>query len=210
MSTESIKVLSATGAEAGAVELQAKWLEREKGEQAVRDTVVWLLAGRRAGTHKTKTKGEVRGGGRKPWRQKGTGRARAGSIRSPLWRGGGVIFGPRPRKYLHKLNRKVRALALRRAFTAKVDEGVVAVVDTLTLADHKTKTLRSLLKSLGLAEHTLVIVPDKVERNLALASRNLPTVQILTSAEVTVYDLLYFRQILIAQGALDTLGKRLS
>jgi large subunit ribosomal protein L4 len=209
MSNEKIQVSGPQGGSAGEAELQASWLEREKGEQAVRDTVVWLLAGRRAGTHCAKTKGLVRGGGRKPWRQKGTGRARAGSTRSPLWRGGGIIFPPLPRKYHHKLNRKVRSLALRRAFTERLDEGSIKVVESVALADHKTRSLVQLLGAQGLGSHVLVVVPDHVDRNLALAARNLPTVQALTASEVTVYDMLYFRQILISKGALEALGKRL-
>ncbi len=206
----TLAVLNQAGQPAGEVTLNPAWLEEVKGDQAVKDTVVAHLAARRAGTAAVKNRKIVRGGGRKPWRQKGTGRARCGSIRSPLWRGGGVIFGPQPRKYGFKLNVKVKQLALRRAFTERLKEGAVTVVADVSVSAGKTKELATLLKTLKLGDSVLVMVTGPVDRKLALASRNLPDVQVSDVSHVNTYELLLFRKLLLTQAALQALGQRLA
>jgi large subunit ribosomal protein L4 len=206
MTTLPIKNLA--GAEAGVFELDDAALERQKGKQAVHDTVVAYLAAQRAGTACTKTRGEVRGGGAKPWPQKGTGRARAGSSRSPLWRGGGITFGPRPRSYRKKINQKVRQLALRRALAERVDAGEVIVVDQLELAAAKTKALRQILATLGAGDNALIVV-DRLTPNLRLSVRNLPAVQAMDAASVHTYQLLLHRRVVATRAGLEALAARL-
>jgi large subunit ribosomal protein L4 len=156
----TLPVKTMTGADGATVDIQESWLERIKGEQAVKDSVVAFLARMRSGTAATKTRGLVSGGGSKPWRQKGTGRARAGSSRSPVWRGGGTVFGPQPRSYEKKVNMKVEKLALRRAFTDRIDEGEVILVDELSFATPKTKEMTKFLAAVGAGDNVLVIVDD--------------------------------------------------
>lgn len=191
--------------------LPEPWLETAKGEQAVHDVVTAFLAGNRAGTASTKTRSEVSGGGAKPWRQKGTGRARAGSNRSPIWRGGGITFGPQPRSYEKQVNKKVMRLALRRAFTERVAEGSVCVVDQLAIADHKTRSVRALLQRLELGEHVMIVVLSlDGNENLQRAIANFPEVTLIKAASVNVYQLLRCRRILFVKDALDAFGQRLA
>ncbi|MCF7854893.1 MAG: 50S ribosomal protein L4 [Candidatus Pacebacteria bacterium] len=189
------------------MEMQSAWIELEKGTQAVHDEVVAFLAMRRAGTASTKTRSEVRGGGAKPYRQKGTGRARAGSIRSPLWSGGGVIFGPKPRSYAKKVNKKVRQLALKRAFSERVAEGAVMVVDEITVAQPKTKAVRELLQSLKAGTDVLVI-PAEVSETLLLASRNMPSVEVMEPTAVNTYWMLLFKKVVFTRAGLEAFVKR--
>jgi large subunit ribosomal protein L4 len=158
----------------------------------------------RQGTASTKTRAEVRGGGRKPWRQKGTGRARAGSIRSPLWRGGGVIFGPKPRDFNLKMNRKERRLALRTAFASRIDDLIVVEEFNEQLQRPKTKELVAAIARWGSEpeKKTLLIVPDRPE-NLKLSARNIQNLKLLAADELNVYDLLYADKIVITATALE-------
>jgi large subunit ribosomal protein L4 len=165
------------------------------------------LANRRRGTVWTKTRGEVSGGGRKPWRQKGTGRARAGSIRSPVWRGGGVALGPKPRDYAYWVPKKVRRAALRSALSLKVQEGSFKVVDRLDIPDPKTKHIVAVLKDLGAGRRTLILLSE-TDRNVYLAARNLTDVQVLPVAGLNVYDLLYHDDIICTKDALTKLQER--
>jgi large subunit ribosomal protein L4 len=166
------------------------------------------LANRRRGTVSTKTRGEVSGGGRKPWRQKGTGRARAGSNRSPLWRGGGVALGPKPRDYSYWIPKKVRRAALCSALSLKVQEGSFKVVDRLDIPDPKTKHIVTVLKDLGAGRRTLILLSEK-DRNIHLASRNLVDVQVLPVVGWNVYDLLHHDHIICTKDALTKLQERL-
>lgn len=162
------------------------------------------LANQRQGTHATKTRGMVSGGGRKPWRQKKTGRARHGSIRSPLWKGGGITFGPQPRDYSYRLSKKVKWSALSTAISAKLNDGEVIVVEDLTLSVPKTKNLLSILKGFGLKENSvLIIIPDK-DSALELAARNIPGVNIGRVVDgLNVYDILAHEKLLITKGAVE-------
>ena len=160
------------------------------------------LANKRQGTASTKTKGLVRGGGRKPYKQKGTGRARAGSIRSPLWKGGGTVFGPRPRDYSYKLPKKVKWTALSSALSAKYADGEVIVIDDLTITEPRTKAVKGLLDSLGLKKNVLIIVPEK-NVALELAARNIPAVNVARVNELNVYAILSHKKLLISRDAVE-------
>jgi large subunit ribosomal protein L4 len=197
-----------TGQEAGNIEIDDALLEREKGEQAVHDTVVAYLASKRAGTACTKTRGKVRGGGAKPYRQKGTGHARAGSNRSPIWRGGGTIFGPVPRSYAKKVNKKAKQLAMRRAWTERIDAGDVIVVDKIELAEAKTKEVLKVLNAVEAGENVLIL-DGAIDESLKLAARNLPKAEAVSSANVNVYQMLLHRKIVITSAGVDVLGERL-
>jgi len=205
----TLPVKTMTGADGATVDIQESWLERIKGEQAVKDSVVAFLARMRSGTAATKTRGLVSGGGSKPWRQKGTGRARTGSSRSPVWRGGGTVFGPQPRSYEKKVNMKVEKLALRRAFTDRIDEGEVILVDELSFATPKTKEMTKFLAAVGAGDNVLVIVDDYSE-NVELAVRNLPKVLLLPASAVNTYWMLLFKKVVITKAAMETLGQRLA
>lgn len=203
-----LQIVSSDGTPGETFELKDTWLELKRGGQAVHESVVAFLAARRAGTAATKTRAMVRGGGRKPYRQKGTGRARAGSTRSPLWRGGGVIFGPQPRDFSKRVNRKVRALALKRAFSERVEAGDVLVVEDINLAEPKTRLMTDLLSSIGAGQNALVVV-EEVGDNVRLAARNLPDVDVMRQCSVNAYWLLLFHKIVFTRAGLEAFLGRL-
>ncbi|MFA6931353.1 MAG: 50S ribosomal protein L4 [Lentisphaeria bacterium] len=206
----TLTVKSTQGVDTDAkVDIQETWLEYAKGEQAVKDSVVAFLARMRSGSASTKTRGQVAGSGAKPWRQKGTGRARAGSAGSPVWVGGGIAFGPHPRNYSIQLNKKVERLALRRAFTDRLAAEEVVLVDEITLSEPKTKEAQAFLKNLKVGENVLILVEEYSE-NLDLAARNLPNVLVLKAASVNTYLMLLFKKIVITKAGLDALGSRLA
>ena len=207
---KTIPILNEQGESMGEFELKTSWLERDKGDQAVQDVVVACLAGRRQGSASTKNRSHVRGSGAKPWRQKGTGRARAGNRSSPIWRGGGVIFGPNPRDYSKKVNAKVRKLALRRTFTSRVDEEAVIAIDKMDLREPKTKSMLQFLNKVDAGEDVLIILENIENSNVLLSSRNLPFVEVMKADSVNVYQLLSHPKIMITSKALDILGTRLA
>jgi len=166
--------------------------------------VVNQLANRRAGTASTKNKAMVSGGGKKPWKQKGTGRARAGSSRSPLWRHGGTVFGPMPRDYSYDMPKKEKRGAIVSALAAKVSENRMIVLDKIELADPKTKDLSGMLETLGVTESALVLLAGE-NKNVALASRNIPHVKVLRLNNINVYDLLKYRYLITTQDALTAM-----
>ena len=203
-----VKTLSGSGAGKHAVGFDI--VEGDKGNQAVHDTVVAYMAAQRMGTAKTKDRGDVSGTGKKPWRQKGTGRARTGSRRTNIFTGGGVVHGPRPRDYSKKVNTKTRRLALRKALSERIKDGEVIVVDNLNLDTHKTATLSAQLKGLVPEEVlTLLIVTAEANKNLQLAARNLPDVELTEASSLNTYQALRSDAILISQGAMDELAGRL-
>ena len=170
--------------------------------QAIFDMVLLQRASWRQGTHKVKNRTEVKGGGKKPWRQKGTGRARQGSIRAPQWRGGGIVFGPNTnRNYKLKMNRKVRRLALRSALSQKVIDNEMTVLDNLSLAAIKTKAMIKVLANLE-ANRKVLIVMDEVNENVALSARNIPGVKVIDSKGLNVYDILNSDKLVITEGAI--------
>ncbi len=175
----------------------------EVNRPLLHQAVVNYLANQRQGTHATKTRGMVRGGGRKPWRQKHTGRARHGSIRSPLWRGGGVVFGPQPRDYSYEMPKKQKRLALKTALSAKLKDGELIVIDRLDFERPRTKEMVSLLSSLGVNGHSVLIVtPDKQE-NVYLSARNIPGVKVMRATDLNTYEVLVHDRVLITKEALQ-------
>src|SRR5436190_8388346 len=197
------------GKEQGELEVKFELVEGGKGTQAVHDTVVAYNAAQRMGTASTKTMGEVAGSGKKPWRQKGTGRARAGSFASPLWRGGGVVFGPKPRDFTKKISRKTRQLALRKALSERLRAGDVVLIDDLKLESPRTKEIVGVLQALELTGSALIVsqTPDK---NLALASRNLPNVELTTSETLNTYDVLRPDKLVFTRSAFQQVEARLN
>ena len=195
-----VNVLSQTGSSVGEIELNDAIFGIEPNESVLFDAVIAQRASQRQGTHKTKGRSEVSGGGRKPWRQKGTGRARQGSIRSPQWRGGGIVFGPTPRSYAYKLPKKVRRLALKSALSSKVAETNFVVVDALTLDAPKTKDFVKVLADLSVATKSLIVTAD-VNENVALSARNIPGVTVLTAEGINVLDLVSANKVVITKDA---------
>jgi large subunit ribosomal protein L4 len=204
-----LAVYDMKGAAVGDVDFADDLVVMDKGAQAVHDSVLATLAGQRAGTASTLRKGEVAGSNKKPWKQKGTGRARAGLRQSPVWRGGGVAFGPHPRSFALKLNRKVANLAFSRAFGEKVSSGAVRVVDGLTVDAPRTRVVVGLLKAMKLSKGALIVV-DKIDRNLSLACRNIPGVAVQRASDVSVYQLLLHPAILMSRGGMEQITDRLA
>jgi large subunit ribosomal protein L4 len=190
-----------TGKSLGKVDLADVLFAAPVNAAVLHQVVTAQLAGRRLGTSDTKTRGEVRGGGRKPYRQKGTGRARQGSISAPHYRGGGVVFGPHPRSYEQRLPRKMKRLALRGALTAKFGDEAVKVIDTFGLEAIKTKDLAGVLRALEASGRVLVVAPARDEK-LELSARNLPTVEVILADSLNVVDLLKADLVLIEQSSL--------
>ncbi|MBE0542912.1 MAG: 50S ribosomal protein L4 [Verrucomicrobia bacterium] len=204
-----LTVKDTKGNSQGELEVKFPLVEGGKGTQAVHDTVVAYRANQRMGTACTKTMGDVSGTGKKPWRQKGTGRARAGSFASPLWRGGGVVFGPKPRDFNKKVNLRTRRLALRKALSERLKAGDVVVVDELKLGSPKTKEFLGVLAALELMGTTLIVAPE-LDTSVTLASRNLPHVTITTSDLLNTYDVLRPDKLLFTRSAFEKIEARLN
>ena len=192
----------------GELEVKFPLIEDGRGTQAVHDTVVAYRAAQRSGTASTKNVGEVAGTNKKPWRQKGTGRARAGSFQSPLWVGGGVVFGPEPRDFSKKVSRKTKQLALRKALTERLKAGDVVVVDDLKLETPRTKDFIGVISKLDLKGKTLVVSAG-IDKNLTLASRNVPDVALATSDSLNTYDVLRPAKLLFTRSAFEKVESRL-
>jgi len=197
------------GNDRGEWEVRFPLVEDGKGTQAVHDVIVAYQAAQRSGTACTKTMGEVAGSGKKPWRQKGTGRARAGSFASPLWRGGGVVFGPKPRDFGKKVSKSTRQLALRKALSERLKAGDVMVVDDLKLDSAKTKQFLGLLAALQV-QGSALLVAQGGDRNLTLASRNVPDVELATSDLLNTYQVLRYDKLIFTRGAFEKLEERLA
>ncbi|MEK4231137.1 50S ribosomal protein L4 [Solibacillus sp. FSL H8-0538] len=197
-----VSLLSQTGASVGEIELNDAIFGIEPNEAVLFDAVVAQRASLRQGNHKVKNRSEVAGGGRKPWRQKGTGRARQGSIRSPQWRGGGIVFGPTPRSYSYKLPKKVRRLALKSALSAKVVEQNFLVLDALTLDAPKTKDFKAVLAALEINKKALFVTAE-LNENVLLSARNIPGVTVLTAEGINVLDLLGHEKVVFTKAAVE-------
>lgn len=195
-----VAVYNINGEQVGEIELNDAVWGIEPNKYVLHDAVVMQLAGQRQGNHETKTRAEVSGGGRKPWRQKGTGRARHGSIRSPIWRGGGVVFGPHQRDYKYSLPKKVRRLAMKSALSSKVKAGEILVLDELTLAQPKTKDMVNILSKLNVTNKALVVTAERDE-NVYKSARNIPGVKQLRVEGLNVYDLLHHDKLVITKDA---------
>jgi len=194
-------VLDIQGKVVGDVELSEAIFGIEPNEPVVHQVVVALLANKRQGTKSAKTRAEVRGGGRKPWRQKGTGRARAGSIRSPLWRGGGIVFAPKSRDYSQKVNKKVKDLAMRSVFSAKYQDEELRIIDNLNFDQPKTKDMVNVLNALN-ARKALIVLPEK-NNNVVLSANNITGAATTTVNELNVYDMLKYDVLVMTKGALE-------
>lgn len=195
----TVALYNTSGEQVGELALSEEIFGAEVNESVLHDAVVAQLASRRLGTHNTKTRSEVSGGGRKPWRQKGTGRARAGTTRSPIWRGGGIVFGPHPRDYSYSLPKKVRRLALKSALSAKVNDGDILVLDSLALEGPKTKDMVKILGALKVEDALLVTAArdEAVEKS----ARNIPNIKPLVANGLNVYDLLAYDKLVITKEA---------
>ena len=202
-----VKTLS--GGDSGKIAVGFEFVEEGKGNQAVHDTVVAYMAAQRHGTAKTKDRGEVSGTGKKPWRQKGTGRARTGSRRTNIFTGGGVTHGPRPRDYTKKVNSKTRQLALRKALSERIKDGEVVVVDNLKLESHKTRDLHAQIEALA-PKGTVLLVTGEADRNLSLAARNIPLVQLVEAEGLNTYEVLKPDVIIISKDGLQKIAARLN
>jgi large subunit ribosomal protein L4 len=203
-----VDVMNLEGKKVGSVELADAVFGAEVNEHLLHEASRWYLAGLRRGTAKTKDKSEVSGAGRKLWKQKGTGRARVGSIRSPLWRHGGTVHGPKPRSYAYALPKKMIVGALRSALSAKLAEAKLTVVDAWTLENHKTKALRTALDKLN-AEKTALLVSGVDNRNLQLASRNLQGVKLTATNVLQPYDVLRHDRVVLTKDAVARLVRAL-
>lgn len=204
-----LKIQDIKGNSQGELEVKFPIIENGKGTQAVHDTVVAYNAAQRSGTACTKTAGEVAGTNKKPWKQKGTGRARAGSFRSPLWRGGGVVFGPKPRDYSKKVSRSTKQLSLRKALSERLHAGDVLVVNEIKLGSAKTKEFTGILSALKL-DGTALIVAQPGDKNLMLASRNVANVHLTTSESLNTYQVLRSDKLVFTRGAFEKVEERLS
>ncbi len=204
-----VDVVDLNNQKVGELELAEEVFAAEVNEGLLWESVRNYRAGLRSGTAKTKTRHEVSGSGKKLWRQKGTGRARMGSVRSPLWRHGGTVHGPVPRDYSYKLPRKVLLGALRSALSAKLRDGELKVVQSFTLADHKSKTVRTALRTLEAGARKILLVDNEENRNLTLGSRNLEGVKLVASRDVTTYDLLDHQRVLLSEAAARKLSEGL-
>jgi len=204
----TVDVLNINKEKVGEVELQEEIFGVPVRGHVLHEVVTWQRACRRAGTASTKSRGEVRGGGRKPWRQKGTGRARSGSTRSPIWRGGGVIFGPKPRSYAFTLPKKVRRLALKMALSSKLQAGQLLVLDEYPHTTPKTKDFIQVLRNLEVAK-ALIIAPE-THQALELSARNVPHVQVMLPAGLNVYDILRYEYLVMLKPSLAQIEARLA
>ncbi|MBM7542851.1 50S ribosomal protein L4 [Amphibacillus cookii] len=204
-----VALYNQSGSQVGDVELNDTVFGIEPNEHVLHDAVVMQQASRRQGTHAVKNRSAVSGGGRKPWRQKGTGRARQGSIRSPQWVGGGVVFGPTPRSYSYKLPKKVRRLALQSALSSKVKEESLVVLEGLAIEKPKTKEVVNLLAALNVNEKALIVTAEQDEV-IAKSANNLPNTKVLPVSQINVLDLLAHDKLIITKDAAEKAGEVLA
>lgn len=206
----NVKLFDQTGKEVSSVELNDAIFGIEPNESVVFDVVISQRASLRQGTHAVKNRSAVSGGGRKPWRQKGTGRARQGSIRSPQFRGGGTVFGPNPRSYAYKLPQKVRQLALKSAYSQKVIDNTLLAVDELNFSAPKTSEFAKVLEALSIERKVLVVLPNEGNEFAELSARNLKNVKVSTASSVSVLDLVNTDKVLATQAALSQIEEVLA
>lgn len=200
----TIAVRDMSGKEVGSIDLNDAIFGIKPNASVMHDVVVNFLANQRQGTQSTLTRAEVRGGGKKPWRQKGTGHARHGSTRSPQWRHGGIAFGPKPRSYRYTLNRKVRRLAMKSAFSTKVQEENMIVLDSLSLEKYSTKTIINMLESLGADKKALIVLPEKDDM-IVKSARNIPGIGTAQVNTLNVYDILNADKFIVVKDAVAKL-----
>ena len=204
----SLKIKNIKGKDVGEYDIPENLLEYEKGDHAVHEVVVAYLAHQRAGTASTLSKSNVAGSGKKPWKQKGLGRARAGYRQSPIWRGGAVAHGPHPRSYKKKVSKKVSRLAFRRAFSAKVQQDEIILIEEMNLTTPKTKDLLTIINGLDI-KNTCLIILDEVSENVRLASRNLKNIDVINASHLNTYKLLRYQSLIITNAAMPLIENRL-
>ncbi|MGE6379822.1 50S ribosomal protein L4 [Peribacillus muralis] len=197
-----VTLFNQTGSQVGDIELNEAIFGIEPNNHVLFEAIIMQRASLRQGTHKVKNRSEVAGGGRKPWKQKGTGRARQGSIRSPQWRGGGVVFGPTPRSYAYKLPKKVRRLAIKSALSAKALEENILVLESLSFEAPKTKEFVAVLKNLSVDTKTL-IVTDGLDEKVALSARNIPGVTVVEAVGLNVLDVVSHNKLILTKSAVE-------
>jgi large subunit ribosomal protein L4 len=202
MRMPKVDLFSQNGSKVSEIELNESVFGIEPNQHVLFEAVIMQRASLRQGTHKTKIRSEVAGGGRKPWRQKGTGRARQGSIRSPQWRGGGTVFGPVPRSYSYKLPKKVRRLAIKSALSSKVLDENLVVLETLAFDAPKTKDFKGVLSALSVNSKALIVTAD-LDENVALSARNIPGVTVLTANGINVLDVLNHDKLIMTKAAVE-------
>lgn len=204
-----VALYNQSGSQVGEIELSEAVFGIEPNTSVLFDAVIMQRASRRQGTHKVKNRSEVSGGGRKPWRQKGTGRARQGSIRSPQWRGGGIVFGPQPRSYSFKLPKKVRRLAIKSALSSKVLDNDIVVLENLAIEAPKTKEMVQVLNALSLDKKVLVVTAD-ADQTIELSARNIPGVTVVDANGVNVLDVMSHDKMVITKEAAEKVGEVLA
>tara|TARA_Y100000768_G_scaffold383566_1_gene365965 strand:+ start:89 stop:718 length:630 start_codon:yes stop_codon:yes gene_type:complete len=204
-----LKVLNIDGSKGSTVNLDDSVFGIEPNQHVVHQAVISELSNSRQGTHSSKNRSAVRGGGKKPWKQKGRGVARAGTIRSPLWKGGGVVFGPEPHKYIKKTTKKMRKLARKSVLSDKAKNGKLIIIDDIVLNEPKTKLLVKLFESLKLSSSKITLLVDSEKNNLFLAARNLPNVYLVESTSASTYDLIDCDVIVAEKSGLELLNKQL-
>ncbi|RXK18666.1 50S ribosomal protein L4 [Macrococcus sp. DPC7161] len=195
-------VLKVDGTKAGSIELNDNVFGIEPNQHVLFEAINLQRASMRQGTHAVKNRSAVSGGGRKPWKQKGTGRARQGTIRAPQWRGGGIVFGPTPRSYSYKMPKKMRRLALRSALSAKVKEDALSVLESLTFEAPKTKEFKAMTTTLNLPRKVLFIIAEE-DVNVALSARNIPGVTVITATGLNVLDIVHANQVVMTKAAVE-------
>lgn len=204
----NIKVKSVSGAEDGDYKVRFELITNGRGTQAVHEAVVAYTAAQRSGTACTKTVAEVAGSGRKPWRQKGTGRARAGYVRSPIWRGGGVVFGPKPRSFRKKISKKTKRLALKKALSERLKDGDVQIVDSFGFEKPSTKAFLKICAVLRI-DGTILIVTDSKEENLILSARNVSYAEVALASTLNTYEVLKCDHLVFTRAAFEMVDNRL-
>ncbi|SIS11557.1 large subunit ribosomal protein L4 [Peribacillus simplex] len=197
-----VTLFNQTGSQVGDIELNESIFGIEPNNHVLFEAIIMQRASLRQGTHKVKNRSEVAGGGRKPWKQKGTGRARQGSIRSPQWRGGGIVFGPTPRSYSYKLPKKVRRLAIKSALSAKALEENILVLESLSFESPKTKEFVAVLKNLSVDTKTLVVT-DGLDEKVALSARNIPGVTVVEADGLNVLDVVSHNKLILTKSAVE-------
>ncbi len=204
-----VALYNVSGAQVGEIELADSVFGITPNNYVLHDAVVMQQASQRSGTSKVKGRSEVRGGGRKPWKQKGTGRARQGSIRSPQWRGGGIVFGPTPRSFAYKLPKKVRRLAIKSALSSKIIDNEIIVLDLLSINQPKTKVMLEVLKNLKIDRKALVVTAE-YDDNIALSARNIPGVKLVVADGINVLDVIGYDKLIITKDAVEKIEEVLA
>lgn len=205
-----VKLYNVAGEAAGEIELNDSVFGVDYNEAVIHQAVVRQMANERLGTHATKTRGLVRGGGKKPWKQKGTGRARVGSIRSPLWVGGGTVFGPTPRSHAKSMNRKARQLAVKSALSEKLRSNEIVVLDKIGFAAPKTKDAIKMLAAFHVEGKALIIDGDESVMNTVLSARNIPGVKAIAPSGINIYDLVHYTKLFITKSAVEKIEEVLA